>query len=175
MTDPQIQILYDAATIEKQVGALGQRLQTDYAGQDPLLVSILGGSVVFLADLLRAIQMPIRYETIKVQYSSSDGDDSLLEIDFPISLTVRDQSLIVLKDVVATGVTESYLTSQFQELGARDIRFVALIDLPEHRNSDISVDYQLFTPKKSGTFVGYGLKIDARYGNLPYLGRLLSD
>ena len=173
MTDPQVQILYDAVTIEKKVAALGQRLQTDYAGRDPVLVSILGGSVVFLADLLRAVQMPIRYETVQVQYSSSDTEDSVLEIQFPIPLTVQDQSLNVLKDVIATGVTETYLASQFQELGARDVRFVALIDLPEQRKSDIGVDYQLFTPKKSGVFVGYGLKLDGRYGSLPYLGRLV--
>ena len=173
MTEPQIQILYDAATIEKNVAALGQRLQADFAGQDPIMVSILGGSVVFLADLLRAVQKPIRYETVKVQYSAADGDENLLEIDFPISAEVQGQSLIVLKDVVATGVTESYLASQFQELGAADIRFVALLDLPEQRRSEFAVDYQLFTPKRPGTFVGYGLKIDGRYGNLPYLGRLV--
>ena len=175
MTEPQIQILYDAATIEKNVAALGQRLQADFSGQDPIMVSILGGSVVFLADLLRAIQRPIRYETVTVEYSPATGNDSLLEIDFPISLSVKDQPLIVLKDVIATGVTEAYLISQFQELGASDIRFVALLDLPEQRRSEFAVDYQLFTPKRPGTFVGYGLKIEGRYGNLPYLGRLVGD
>lgn len=172
MTDPQIQILYDAETIAKKVSALGQKLQADYEGEDPILVSILGGSVVFLADLLRSIQMPIRYETVGVRYTSTQGDDSVLEIDFPIHLEVEGQSLILIKDVIATGVTESYLTSQFMELGASDVRFVALVDLPERRRLGISVDYQAFVPKKSGTFVGYGLKIGGRYGNLPYLGRL---
>lgn len=175
MNDPQIQILFDAATIEKKVAALGQKLQTDYDGQDPLLVSILGGSVVFLADLLRAIQRPIRYETVKVEYSPATGNDGLLEIDFPISLSVKGQPLIIIKDVVATGITEAYLISQFQELGAKDIRFVALVDLPEQRKLDIPVDYQLLTPKKPGTFVGYGLKLDGLYGNLPYLGRVVGS
>ena len=175
MTDPQIQILYDAVTIDKKIAALGQRLQSDYADSDPVLVSILGGSVVFLADLLRAIQKPIRYETVQVQYSSSEAEDSVLDIQFPIPLSVKDQTLIVLKDVIATGVTETYLNSQFQEMGADQVRFVALLDLPELRKSDISVDYRLFTPKKPGTFVGYGLKLEGRYGSLPYLGRVVAD
>jgi hypoxanthine-guanine phosphoribosyltransferase len=83
--------------------------------------------------------------------------------------------LIILKDVVATGITEAYLISQFRELGAKEIRFVALVDLPEQRKLDIPVDYQLLTPKKPGTFVGYGLKLDGLYGNLPYLGRVVGS
>jgi len=175
MTEPQIQILFDAATIEKKVAALGQQLQADTVDSDPVLVSIVGGSVVFLADLLRAIQRPIRYETVQVQYSASSGDDDVLEIHFPLSLTVKDQSLVILKDVVATGVIENYLTSQFLELGASEVRFVALIDLPEERKLNLAVHYQLFTPKRAGTFVGYGLKVNGRYGNLPYLGRLVES
>ena len=173
MTEPQIQILYDADAIEKQITALGQKLQGDHGGRDVVLLSIVGGSVVFLADLLRAIHEPIRYETMQVQYTQADRENDPLQIQFPISLDVRDQTLIVLKDVVATGVTETYLRNQLLESGAAAVHFVALIDLPEERRVDFSVDYRLFTPKRAGTFVGFGLKVAARYGNLPYLGRLL--
>jgi len=173
MKDPQIQVLYDAATIDGKVAALGRQLQADFADSDPILLSILGGSVVFLADLLRAIQKPFRYETVQVQYTPTGGENDVLEIHFPIPMSVNDQSLIILKDVVATGVTETYLATQFQDLGARQVRFVALIDLPEERKSDLEVDYRLFTPKRAGTFLGYGLRVDGRYGNLPYIGRLL--
>ncbi len=173
MSEPEIQILYDAQTIEKKVSSLGQRLEADHADSDPLLISIVGGSVVFLADLVRSIKKPIRYEFVQVHYSSSSRAGEILEIHYPISLAVERQPLVVVKDVVTTGVIENYLTNQFLQRGAQQVRFAALIDVPEERKSDFSPDYGLFTPKRAGTFVGYGLKVDGRYGNLPYLGRLV--
>jgi hypoxanthine phosphoribosyltransferase len=173
MTDSQIQVLYDADTIRHRVSELGERLQRDFSDADPILISIIGGSVVFLADLLRAIRMPIRYETVQVQYSGAGGAADVLDIHFPISVPVADQQLILLKDVMATGITESYLASQFLDLGASEVRIVALIDLPDERKLDVSADYSLFTPRQSGTFVGYGLKVEGRQGHLPYIGRVV--
>lgn len=172
MSNGRLQVLYDEATIATNVRDLGRRLEADYEGSTPVLISILGGSVVFLADLLRAIEQPVRYEAVQVQYSASSADDDIREIHFPISLNVTGQSLVVLKDVVATGVIDNYLLSQLTSLGARQVRFVALIDLPEERKSDFHVDYRVFTPRRPGVFVGYGLKRDGMFGNLPYLARL---
>ncbi|MFQ5527765.1 MAG: phosphoribosyltransferase [Thermoanaerobaculia bacterium] len=172
MSEGRLQILYDEATIASNVRDLGRRLEADHAGSTPVLISIVGGSVVFLADLLRAIEQPVRYEAVQVQYTASAGEDEVMQIHFPISLNVTGQSLVVLKDVVATGVIENYLTTQLTGLGARQVRFVALIDLPEERKSDFHVDYRVFTPRRPGVFVGYGLKRDGMFGNLPYLARL---
>ncbi|MCP4202827.1 MAG: hypothetical protein GY769_12945 [bacterium] len=172
MSEGRLQVLYDEGTIATNVRDLGRRLEADHAGSTPVLISIVGGSVVFLADLLRAIEQPVRYEAVQVRYKMSAGQDEVVDIDFPLSLDVTGQSLVVLKDVVATGVIENYLMSQFVGLGARQVRFVALIDLPEERKSDFHVDYRVFTPRRPGIFVGYGLKRDGMFGNLPYLARL---
>ena len=172
MSDVRLQVLYDEATIATNVRDLGRRLEADHAGSTPVLISIVGGSVVFLADLLRAMEQPVRYEMVQVQYSASSSADDVMQIHFPISLNVAGQSLVVLKDVVATAVIENYLLSQLTDLGARQVRFVALIDLPEERRSDFHVDYRVFTPRRPGIFVGYGLKRDGMFGNLPYLARL---
>ena len=172
MSEGKLEVLYDEQTISANVRDLGRRLEADHAGSTPVLISIVGGSVVFLADLLRAIEQPVRYEAVQVQYSASSGTDNVMEIHFPISLNVVGQSLVVLKDVVATGVIENYLLSQLTSLGAQQVRFVALIDLPEERKSDFHVDYRVFTPRRPGVFVGYGLKRDGMYGNLPHLARL---
>jgi len=172
MSKGKLQVLYDEETISTNVRDLGRKLEADHAGSTPVLISIVGGSVVFLADLLRAIDQPVRYEMVQVQYTASSGTDNVMEIHFPISLNVSGQSLVVLKDVAATGVIENYLLSQLTSLGARQVRFVALIDLPEERKSDFHVDYRVFTPRRPGVFVGYGLKSQGMYGNLPYLARL---
>jgi len=172
MTEPEIQLLYDGQSIQNQVNAVGRQLEAEIGDEDPLLISVVGGSVVFLADLVRAIQKPIRYEFIQVQYSAAALDEEVMEIHYPISMDVADQTLVIVKDVVTTGVIETYLSNQFMQRKAKHVVVAALIDLPEERRTELRVDYRLFTPKKAGLFVGYGLKTGGRYGNLPYIGRL---
>ena len=172
MNEPDIQMLYDGEAIRHQVSTIGRQLEADLGDEDPLLISVVGGSIVFLADLIRSIQKPIRYEFIQVQFSAGADDDQVMEIHYPISMDVSDQTLIVVKDVVSTGVIETYLRNQFLQRQARRVVIAALLDLPEERRTDLRVDYRLFTPKKPGLFVGYGLKTSGRYGNLPYVGRL---
>jgi hypoxanthine phosphoribosyltransferase len=94
------------------------------------------------------------------------------EIRYPLPLDVAGQSVLVLKDVVASGVTEPYLEQQLRDHGARDVRFAALIDIPDERKTGFEVCYAAFRTGRQGVLVGYGLKQDARYGNLPYVGRL---
>lgn len=173
MKEPEIQLLYDAETIQNKVKAVGRQIESELGNDDPLLISVVGGSVIFLADLARSIQKPIRYEFIQVQYSAtSDHGEEFMEIHYPISMDVTDQTLVLVKDVVTTGVIETYLKNQFLQRRAKQVVVAALLDMPEERRTDLQADYQLFTPKKAGLFVGYGLKTDGRYGNLPYIGRL---
>ena len=177
MTAPTIKMLFDARAIAARVQALGQRLQREVAHEDPLVVSLLGGSVIFLADLLRSISTPLRYEFIQVEYSSHDepvaeGEEEVTDIHWPIPLEVQGQSLLVLKDVVSSAVIESYLATQFLQRGAKKVRFVALVDLPKERKTHCQVDYSVFTTERSARLVGYGMKHHGRHGNLPYIGYL---
>ncbi len=172
MNEPDIQQIYDREVIQNKVAEIGRQLEAEIGDEDPLLISVVGGSVLFLADLARSIQKPIRYEFIQVQYSAGSHDDHVMEIHYPISMDVSGQTLVLVKDVVTTGVIETYLRQQFLQRQARRVLVAALLDLPDERRTDLKVDYRLFTPKKGGRFVGYGLKTGGRYGNLPYVGRL---
>ena len=173
MTTPTIKLLFDARAIAARVQALGQRLQREVAQEDPLILSMLGGSVIFLADVLRAISTPLRYEFIQVEYSSHDeGEEQVTDIHYPIPLDVAGQSVLVLKDVVSSAVIETYLANQFAQRGARRVRFVALVDLPKERKTHCQIDYSVFTTERSGRLLGYGMKHQGRYGNLPYVGYL---
>ena len=174
MRDVEIKNLYEAEQIEQKVRELGARIEADHPQPEPLFISIVGGSVVFLADLIRAISRPVRYETVQVVYSASGQQGDLLEIQYPISLAVTGQPVVIVKDVVSTGVPESYLISQLLQRDAASVRIAALIDLPEERKVDVVVDYRVFTPKRIGVFAGYGLKYEGRFGNLPYLGRIVA-
>ena len=170
----EVKTLYDAETIGGKVRELGARIERDHPEPEPLFVSIVGGSVVFLADLIRAVSRPVRYETVQVVYSASGQEGDPLEIQYPISLDVDGQPVVMVKDVVSTGVPESYLINQLQQRGASRVRIAALIDLPEERRADVVADYSVFTPRRVGRFAGYGLKYQGRYGNLPFLGRIVT-
>jgi hypoxanthine phosphoribosyltransferase len=170
---PNIKVLFDAKHIAARVQTLGQKLQREVASEDPLIVSLLGGSVIFLADLLRAISTPLRYEFVQVEYRSHDeGEEEVVDIHYPLPIEVSGQSVLVLKDVVSTAIIESYLANQFVQRGARRVRFVALVDLPKERRTHCQIDYSVFTTERSARLVGYGMKHQGRYGNLPYVGYL---
>jgi hypoxanthine phosphoribosyltransferase len=171
MSAARIEPLYSAETVQERVRALARRLQGDIGGEDPLVVALLGGSVIFLADLLRGLSSPLRFEFIHVEYGQPQSDEDMLDIHYPVPLAVAGESLLLVKDVVSTGVIESYLASQLRERGARAVRFAAVIDLPAERKTGFTLDYGVFTAERQGAFVGYGLKHEGRYGGLPYIGR----
>jgi hypoxanthine phosphoribosyltransferase len=172
---PAIETLFDAETVRDSVAALGRRIATELGGEDPLLIALLGGSVIFLADLVRAIERPVRYEFIDVAYHGdpavqAEGDE-VMRIEYPIPIEIAGQSVLVLKDVVSSGVTEPYLEQQLRDHGAAQVRFAALIDLPDERKTAFDLQYSALTTRRRGVLVGYGLKHRGLYGNLPYVGR----
>ena len=168
----RVEIVYRPDEIESAVSSLGERLRSDLGGDDPLFLSLLGGSVIFLADLVRAYEDPVRFEFVDVGYRRSEGDENdVLAIHYPIPVRLEGQHVLVVKDVVASGVTETYLAGQLRDKGAASVRFVALIDLPDERKTELDVDYHAFTLERSAPLVGYGLKHDGRFGNLTYVGR----
>jgi hypoxanthine phosphoribosyltransferase len=170
-----IEPLFDAETVHRSIRDLGKRIGEELADdEDLLLVALLGGSVIFLADLVRAIDRPVRFEFIQVGSAAADTatETGVTEIRYPLPLDVAGQSVLVLKDVVSSGVTEPYLEQQLRNHGAREVRFAALIDIPDERKTEFEVSYAAFRTGRQGILVGYGLKQDARFGNLPYVGRL---
>jgi hypoxanthine phosphoribosyltransferase len=170
-THRPIEPLFTTDEIERQVLDLGRRLQRDLAGSDPLFLSLLGGSVVFLADLVRAYPEPVRFELVHVGYRHPEVTAAdVLEIHYPIPVDLAGQHVLVVKDVVTSGVTETYLGEQLGQRGAASVRVVALIDMPDERKTDLEVDYRAFALERSDPLVGYGLKHEGRFGNLPYIG-----
>jgi hypoxanthine phosphoribosyltransferase len=169
-TETTLETLWSAEAVRDGVLALGQRIDREIGDEDPLLVALLGGSVVFLADLVRAVPRPVRFELVHV--GSGEAESGVVQIQYPIPVQIAGQSVLVIKDVVASGVTEPYLEQQLRDHGARTVRFAALIDIPDDRKTGFEVSYSVFTTPRQGVLVGYGLKHEGRYGNLPYVARL---
>lgn len=164
---------FTAEEIAARVATLGAEIRRD-AGPDEevFLLSILKGTSVFLADLLRAVDGPVSYGFIDVIRDSSDQKIAdALEIDFLSYTDIRGRHVYVLKDVVNSGIIENYLLEQLRMHSPAALRLVALLDRPSARTIDLSVDFRAFEIP-AGTFAGYGLEVDGRNGNLPFITRM---
>lgn len=162
--------IFTADAIEKRVSELAAEIRRDAGDGEVFLIGILKGTAVFLADLLREISGAVRYDFIDVVREPADsGPADALEIDFLAHVEIRGRNVYLLKDVVASGVIESYLLMQLRQRDPADLKLVALLDRPDQRTMQLDVDYHAFVAP-AGVYVGYGLEHAGQHGNLPFIG-----
>jgi len=174
MTTSEIEPIFYAERIRARVSELAREIESNLGDRDPLILLLLDGSFIFVADLVRSMKSPLRYEFIHTRYSNDGGASQPKEIRFPIPVDVADEVILAVKDVVDSGITEAYLRSQLEQHGAEEVRIVALVDMPSQRKTEVAVDYRGFETQRRGILVGYGMKYERRYGNLPFIGRLVA-
>ena len=163
---------FSADTVADRVRSLGAEIRSAEGDGEVFLLGILKGAAVFLGDLLRAIPGKVAYGFIDVVRDEADTEiATALEIDFLSHTELAGRSVYILKDVVSTGVIESYLLTQLLLQDPKSLKLVALIDRPNLRTMDLTADYRAFEVG-DGTFVGYGLEHEGTWGNLPFIGRL---
>ena len=164
--------VFDEKVIAGRIAELGSLIRQDAGSSEILLIGILKGTAVFLSDLMRSIEGRVRYHFVDVIRDQSDTEIAeAMQIDFMTHFEMKGQNIYLLKDVVTTGVIESYLLGQFRQRKPAALKLVALLDRPALRTEPVEVDYKAFEVE-GGTFVGYGLEHGGRYGNLRFLGRL---
>ena len=166
------EILLDSETVANRVAELGAQLSADYAGRDPVLVSVLKGSLVFLADLMRAMDLPSSIDLMEVSsYGASTETSGQVRILKDLSKPIDGRDVIVVEDIIDTGLTLNYLLRYLADRAPASITVCCLLDKPARRLADIQIDYRGFTiPDRF--VIGYGLDYDERYRNLPYIGVL---
>ncbi|MCF8045714.1 MAG: hypoxanthine phosphoribosyltransferase [Desulfarculaceae bacterium] len=154
------------AEIKKKIKETAEKLNTDYSGKNPVLMGVLKGSFIFLADLTRA--MGIEHEIDLIGASSYEGTSSTGEIGFTKEpdLVIRNRHIILVEDIVDTGRTIVALKKYMQSLQAQSVKICTLIDKHERRETRMNVDYSCFTLEK-GFIVGYGLDYNERFRYLP--------
>jgi hypoxanthine phosphoribosyltransferase len=159
-------ILYTEKQIKQRVEEIAQQVNADYAGKTLVLCAILKGSIPFLADLMRRVSLDVRLVLIEMK-SQVDGEHA--SILFTSSLDLSGQHVLIVEDIVDTGITLDYLMKRLEvERAPASIRVAALLDKPEARKLDVPVHYRGFTvPDKF--VVGYGLDWQERFRNLPYI------
>ncbi len=165
-----LEILIPADVLQARIAELGAEIARDYAGRKPLLVCVLKGAMVFMADLIRAIDLPLHLDFIAVSsYGAGTRSTGEVRIVKDLDGAVEGHDLIFVEDILDTGLTLSYLLENFRSRGAASIRIAALLNKPDRRKANIELDYKGFDiPDKF--VVGYGLDFDERYRNLPYIG-----
>jgi hypoxanthine phosphoribosyltransferase len=172
LNDDVEEILLDAGTVSSRVAELGHQLTADYAGRDPVLVSVLKGALVFLADLMRAMDLPTSIDLMEVSsYGAETESSGQVRILKDLSRPIEGRDVIIVEDIIDTGLTLNYLLRYLWERQPASIAICCLLDKPARRLVEIPIDYTGFTiPDRF--VIGYGLDYDERYRNLPYIGVL---
>ncbi len=172
MRPKKIKSKFGAAKIAKRVDALAREIRKDAGEADIFLLGVLKGTSCFLADLVRAIPGNVSYGFVDVVRDIADAETATaLEIDYFSYTDIGGKNVYLLKDVVSTGVIETYLLTQLRQDNPASLKLVALLDRPNTRTIDLAVDFRAFEIS-DGSFVGYGLELQGRHGNLPYIGQI---
>ena len=170
--DDILEILLSEEEIHAKVRELGAQITKDYAGKTPLFLGVLKGCYVFMADLTRCIDLPCTMDFMAVSsYGGGTSTTGAVRITKDLSRDIEGKDVIIVEDILDSGVTLSYLKTYLANRKPASIRIVTLLDKPARRRADIKADYCGFAVPDEFV-VGYGLDYAESYRNLPYIGIL---
>jgi len=167
--NPNLEVLITSAEIQKRISDIGADIARDYAGKNPLLIGVLKGACTFLSDLMRAADIPLVVEFMAISsYGASMRTSGEVRILKDLDVAIEGRHILVVEDIVDTGLTLNYLLANLKSRGAASVKLAALLDKFERREKEVPIDYLGFQiPDKF--VVGYGLDYAERYRNLPYI------
>ncbi|MDO5549051.1 MAG: hypoxanthine phosphoribosyltransferase [Eubacteriales bacterium] len=172
MTQCIEKVLFSEEEIAEKVKEIGAQISKDYAGKNPLIISVLRGSFVFMADLVRAITVPCEVDFLSVSsYGSGTVSSGEVKIVKDFENSVADRHVIVVEDILDSGRTLSYLMNTLRTRGVASLSLCTFLDKPDRRVVPVEVDYCGFQVPDE-FIVGYGLDYDQRFRNLPFVGIL---
>lgn len=167
-----LKVLLTEEKIQEKVEELGAAISRDYAGKNLLMVSVLKGSVIFMADLMRAVKIPARIDFMSVSsYGSETKSSGVVKIIKDLDISLEGYDLLLVEDILDSGKTLYNLRKLLSQRNPKSIRIATLLDKPERREADIVPDYSGFQVPDEFV-VGYGLDYAEMYRNLPYIGIL---
>ena len=168
-------VLLDEKRIQDRVRELGEELGRDYAGQRVIFVGILRGAVVFLADLIRAIDVPVTIDFMAVSsYGKSTTSSGVVRISKDLNESIEGEHVVVVEDIIDSGLTLKYLVDLLRRRNPASLRVCTLLLKDRPRDHAVALDYVGFTIPDEFV-VGYGLDYAGYYRNLPYLGVLAAE
>jgi hypoxanthine phosphoribosyltransferase len=159
--------LYSTGAIATRISELAAEIDRDYHGQEILMVAVLKGSFLFVADLIRAVKTPATVDFVRLaSYGSATRSSGIVELRKDLEMSIKDRHVLVVEDIVDSGQTLESLRSMLLNRHPASLRICTLIDKTALRVTDIAVDYVGFS-MEDGFIVGYGLDLDEKYRDLP--------
>jgi hypoxanthine phosphoribosyltransferase len=165
----RIDVLISEADLRERVRALGAEITRDYAGKSLIVVGVLKGSFIFLADLVRAIDLPLFVDFIGISSYQGTTSTGAVRITSDLARPVEGKEVLLVEDIVDTGLTMRYLLDNLAARGPSSLKVCALLEKPARARIQIPIDYRGFVVGDEFV-VGYGLDWDGRMRNLPYIG-----
>jgi len=165
-------ILFTEEELQQRVRELGEAITRDYEGKNPIFVGVLKGSFVFMADLVRCVDTPCTLDFMVVSsYGSGTKTTGAVKINKDLSEDIEGRHVIIVEDILDSGVTLNYLSKYLMNRGPASLRIVTLLDKPSRRKAEVYPAYKGFEVEDNFV-VGYGLDYAEKYRNLPYIGIL---
>ena len=172
MKEDVLRVLLSEDEIREKVRELGGKITADYKNSNLMLVTVLKGAVVFLADLMRQIDVPAEIDFMVVSsYGSGVKSSGVVKIVKDLDVPLAGKDILIVEDIPDSGLTLSYIKELLESRGPRSIRIATLLDKPSRRKVDLQADYIGFSVPDEFV-IGYGLDYDEKYRNLPYIGIL---
>ncbi len=169
------EVLFNERKIQDRIRELAHQITTDYQDKNPVIISILKGGFVFMADLIRSITAPIEIDFLAISsYGSGTSSSGVVKIKKDIDIDITGRDVIIVEDIVDSGLSLQYIRDYISKHNPSSIKVCVLLDKPKAHKLDVSFEYVGF---EIGTefVVGYGLDYNEKYRNLPYIGILKEE
>jgi hypoxanthine phosphoribosyltransferase len=168
--DKDVDVMYDANTLQKRVAEMGAEITRDYTNKRLCVVSVLKGSFMFLADLVRRIELPLTCEFIGISsYGDATETSGVVQITSDVTQSIQDLDVLVVEDIIDTGLTMAYLVDNFATRKPRSLKVCTLLEKPGNARVQVPIHYVGFRIPNAFV-VGYGLDFAGRFRNLPHIG-----
>jgi hypoxanthine phosphoribosyltransferase len=166
------EVLYSEEQIQGKIKELGEKISIDYEGRNPLVICVLKGAFIFMADLVKRITVPLELDFMAVSsYGQSTKSSGVVKIIKDLDVPVEGRNILIVEDIIDSGLTLSYLIDVLERRNALSISVVALFNKPARRTVDLEPDYSGYVLPDEFV-VGYGLDYAEKYRNLPFIGIL---
>lgn len=166
------EILYTEQEIQAKVAELGRIITKDYQGRNPLVICVLKGAFIFMADLVKRLDMPLELDFMAISsYGQSTKSSGVVKIIKDLDTSVEGRDVLIVEDIIDSGLTLSYLIDVLERRNALSVSVVTLFDKPARRSVEMEADYTGFS-LPDAFVVGVGLDYAEKYRNLPYIGIL---
>ena len=167
VVQPQLKILISRDEIAEAVNRLAREIERDYRDKQPLLIGVLKGSFMFMADLIRQLDLPLELDFVRLSsYDTARESSGKVKVVREMKMPVKGRDILVVEDIVDTGITISFLLDYLKSKQPASLKICTLTDKPSRRRVPVPIDYRGFTvPNRF--IVGYGLDLNQRFRNLP--------